>query len=78
MTKMTTVQIPYELKNTLDDLKDYSRETYAEIIKKLVDLVAEDRLELSERTKKEIEEARKRIKEGHFYTEAQVRAKLGL
>lgn len=34
--------------------------------------------QLSEKTIKEIEEARKRIKEGNFYTEEEVKKILGL
>lgn len=38
----------------------------------------EDSLELNDKTKKEIEEARKRIAKGEFYTQEEVERKLGL
>lgn len=38
----------------------------------------EDDLELNEQTKKDIEEARERIKAGKFYTQEEVKKILGL
>lgn len=78
MEQTTTVQIPVGLKNRLENLKDYARETYAEVIEKLVDIIAEDTMEFSEQTKKDIEEARKRIREGKFSTLEQVKRELKL
>jgi predicted transcriptional regulator len=78
MAKSTTIQIPVELKNKLEHLKDFSRQTYADVIGKLVEMLAEENMELSEKTKKEIEEARKRVKEGKYVTLEHVKKELGL
>ena len=64
MAQITTIQIKEETKGKLDSLKDYPRESYEEVINKLLEIVAEENMELSEETKKEIEEARKEFKSG--------------
>ena len=51
----TTIRISNNIKNTLDRMKMFERESYNEIIERMI----EDDLELNERTKKEIEERRK-------------------
>jgi len=52
----------------------FERETYNEILERMI----EDEKELSEQTKKDIEEARKRVKEGKFLTHEEVKKRLGL
>jgi len=78
MENITTIQIPVNLKNKLGQLKDFTRETYADVISKLVDIVAEENMELSEQTKADIEESRKQIKKGKFVTLEQVKKELDL
>jgi len=51
----TTIQISDKVKVILDKMKMMERETYNEVIERMI----EDDLELNEKTKKEIEEARK-------------------
>jgi predicted CopG family antitoxin len=51
----TTIRISGNVKATLDRMKIFERESYNEIIERMI----EDDLELNERTKKEIEERRK-------------------
>tara|TARA_Y100000310_G_scaffold138173_1_gene137082 strand:+ start:16271 stop:16477 length:207 start_codon:yes stop_codon:yes gene_type:complete len=51
----TTIQISNNVKQTLDKMKVFQRETYNEIIENMI----ENNLELNEKTKKEVEEARK-------------------
>jgi len=70
----TTIQISDNVKSTLDKMKIISRETYNDIIEKMI----EDDLQLNEKTKKEIEEARARIKAGKFITHEEVKKRLGL
>jgi predicted transcriptional regulator len=71
---VTTIQISEDLKEKLSDRKISKKDTYEEIIWDLL----EDTMELNEQTKKEIEIARKEIKEGKFYTHEQVKKELGL
>ena len=50
----TTIQISNEVKQKLEKMKLFARESYNETIERMI----EDELELNEQTKKEIEEAR--------------------
>lgn len=70
----TTIQISDNVKSTLDKMKIIGRETYNEVIERMI----EDDLELSEQTKKEIEEAKKRIEKGEFTTLEDVEKKFGV
>ncbi len=70
----TTIKISSDVKNMLDKFKMHERETYNDII----EIMIEDHLELNEETKKDIEEARNRIKKGEFYTQEEVERILGI
>ena len=70
----TTIQISEKLQSELTKRKLFDRETYEEVIWDLV----EDSLELSEETKKEIEEAREEIRKGKFVTLSEAKKRLGL
>ena len=70
----TTIQISDNVKSVLDGMKMIGRETYNDIIERMI----EDDLELNEKTKTEIEEARKRIKSGKFITQEEAKKRLGL
>ena len=65
----TTIRISSEIKQKLDKMKMFERETYNELIGFLI----EDQLELNEKTKKEINEAKKRVEKGDFYTEEEAK-----
>lgn len=67
----TTIQVSEELKKHLEKMKIIDGETYEDIIWDLL----EDRMELSEETLKDIEEARKEKK---TYTLDEVKKELGL
>jgi len=70
----TTIRISRDVKAQLDKMKLFERETYNNVIENMI----EDNLELNEKTKKEIEEARKRVKKGEVYTHEEVGKMLGL
>ncbi len=70
----TTIQVSNKLVDVLKDKKMYDKESYEDIIWDLL----EDSMELSEETKKNIEKAKKDIREGRVYTHEQVKRKLGL
>ena len=69
----TTIQINEEIRNRLTELKMSSRDTYNDVLERIL----EDFEELSEETKLSIEESRKQIKEGKFKTHEEVKAQLG-
>ena len=66
----TTIQISDNVKQRLDKMKIFERETYNGVIENMM----EDNLELNDKTKKEIEEARK----GKTFSHEEVRKILGL
>ena len=66
----TTIQISGNVKQVLDKMKMFERETYNEVIENML----EDNLELNEKTKKEIEQARK----GRTFSHEDVGKMLGL
>ena len=70
----TTIQVSEKLQKELIKRKMYDKETYEEVIWDLV----EDTLELDEDTKKEIAQARQKIKEGKYHTMEEVKKELGL
>ena len=61
------------MKQVLNKMKLYERDTYNEILERMI----EDDLELNEKTKKEVQEAKKRIASGKFLTQKEVEKKLG-
>ena len=66
----TTIQISDNVKLILDRMKMIDRETYNDVIERMI----EDELELNEKTKKEIEEARK----GKSISHTEVKKRLGI
>lgn len=71
---VTTIQISEKLQKELGKRKLYDRESYEEVIWDMI----EDTMELSEETKKHIEQSRKEIKEGKTVSLEQVKKNLGL
>jgi len=71
---ISTIQIKEETKKTLQSMKLHPRETYEDVIERLI----EDLSELDEETKAEIEEARNEIASGKFVTHEQLKKDLGL
>ena len=67
----TTIQISDNVKSVLDKMKMIERETYNEIIERMI----EDDRRLSEKTKKELEERRK---SKDFVSHEEVKKRLGL
>lgn len=66
----TTIQISDNVKSVLDRMKMIERETYNDVIERMI----EDDLELNEKTKIEIEEAKK----GKSISHAEVKKRFGL
>lgn len=61
------------MKKTLEGMKIHPRETYEEVLERLL----EDLQELNEETKKEIEQAIREIKAGKYRTQEQLKAEMG-
>lgn len=70
----TTIQISKNLLEKLQLMKMHNKESYEDIIWDLI----EDRMELSEETKRDIEISRRQIKEGKTISLEELKKKLGL
>ncbi|MDD4353560.1 MAG: hypothetical protein PHN56_03825 [Candidatus Nanoarchaeia archaeon] len=76
----TTIKLRSETKMELDSFREYMNESYDELLRKII-FVAKNckkKPELSAKTIEEIEMARKRIKQGSFYTEDEMKKRLGI
>jgi hypothetical protein len=77
---VTTIKLKEKTRKELDTFREYKNETYDEITRKILYIAKNigKNSQLSEKTVKEIEEARERIRKGSFYTEKEVKEILGL
>jgi|SaaInlV_120m_DNA_2_1039728.scaffolds.fasta_scaffold15011_2 predicted transcriptional regulator len=73
----TTIQVDTKIKKRLDNVKSYSKETYNEVIEKLLD-ISEIDSELSDQTISNIEKSLNEIKQGKTYTLSEAKVKLGI
>ena len=76
----TTIKLQMQTKGDLEKYREYANETYEEILRKLLYIADTAKLEphLSKKTIFDIEAARKRIRSGSYYTEAEAKKILGL
>ena len=70
----TSIQITQDLQQELAKRKLSERDTYEEVIWDLI----EDTAELSEETKRDMEEARAEFKQGQYKTLSQLKKELGI
>lgn len=70
----STIQLSTEVKHTLQSMKLHPRETFNDVLERLV----EDLRELDKETVAEVEEARAAIRAGRYLTQEQVRKAMGL
>ncbi len=70
---VTTIQIKEDVKSTLTQMKLFERETYNDVLERLI----EDVQELNKETKKEIESAIKEIKSGRYITHEELGKEMG-
>ena len=78
--EQTTIKLNYGTKSELDRFRQYKNESYDEIVRKIIRIVflCKKEPKLSQKTIKEIEESRKQIKKGNFYSEEEAKKILGL
>ena len=70
---VTTIQIKEDIKAALDRMKMFERETYNDVLERLL----EDTRELDEETKKDVQKAIKEIESGKFKTHEQLKTEMG-
>lgn len=73
----TSIQVEKEIKARLDKLKNHPRETYNQVLTRLLKNARGDDM-LSKETIKNIEQGLADIKAGRVHTSEQVKKKLGL
>ena len=75
----TTIKVNVDTKHQLDQFREYKRETYDELIRKMIYIARKVKTnpELSKEAMLTIENARKRIKAGNFVTEEEAKKRLG-
>ena len=80
MNEQTTIQLEMETKQRLEELKEYPRETYDDVVVKLVQVAEqlEKEPELRDEILKEIAETRREIEAGKFLTTDQLLKELNL
>jgi len=74
---VTTIQLEEKTKERLGRMKLFPRETYNEVIIRLV-LTSQEETELSEQTIKNIEKALEDVKKDRLYSTKKVRKELGI
>ena len=74
MSVATTIQVSEKMAKTLAAMKLHPRETYEEVLERLL----EDLSELDEQTKKDIQKAMKAFEAGDYKTQEQVEREMGL
>jgi BMFP domain-containing protein YqiC len=70
----TTVQIPLALKARLDAMKIHPRETYADVLERIL----EDLEELGPATRRAVEKSRREFKAGKYKSLDEVKREMGL
>lgn len=70
---VTTIQIKDEIKSVLNQMKLFERETYNDVLERLI----EDFQELNEETRREIKSAIKEIESGRYVTHEKLAKELG-
>lgn len=73
----TTILIKRGVKRELDELKVHPRESYNDVIERLIN-VKKDTKELSEETLRDIEQSLREIKSGRTHTLEEVEKRLGI
>lgn len=75
----TSIQIEKETKERLDKLKNHPRETYNEVLARMIHIISQqNKEELSQQTIKNLKKSLNDIEKGKVYSLEQVEKELGL
>lgn len=74
----TSIQIEKEIKARLDKFKNHPRETYNEVLARMIHVMSQQKEELSQQTIKNIEKSLAEIKAGKVSSHKDVKRRLGL
>jgi predicted transcriptional regulator len=75
---VTSIQLENKTKTRLEKMKIFSKESYDDVVNRLINSVEDDEGILSKQTIKDIEKALKEVKKGKFIPHEEVKRKLGL
>lgn len=76
---VTTIQLEEKIKRQLDELKNHPRETYNDVLERLVKMaIEESEEELGPQTIKNIQKSLEDIKAGRVTSHEEVKKRLGL
>ena len=77
MQAATTIYIRKDLKGQLDDMKRHPKESYSDVIERLVSVAVDDE-PLSEEAIRGLEEALEDVKKGRLIPESEIMKKYGV
>ena len=75
---VTSIQLENKTKSKLNKMKIFSKESYDDVVNKLINIAEDDEGVLSKSTIKDLEEALDDVKKGRLLSHNQVKKKLGL
>ena len=75
---VTSIQLENKTKSKLEKMKTFSKESYDNVVNRLINVAEDDEGVLSDRTIKDLEEALVQVKKGKVLSHSQVKKKLGL
>ncbi|MGC1122146.1 MAG: hypothetical protein WBA22_13740 [Candidatus Methanofastidiosia archaeon] len=73
----TTIQVTHETKEALERMKIVPRETYEDVIRRLIEISRQEE-ELSTETMENIKKSLEDIKEGRLHSTEEVKKELGI
>ncbi len=77
-TMATTIQLEKKTKSKLNKMKIFPKESYDDVVNRLIYVAEDDEGVLSTSTIKDLEEALDDVKKGRLLSHSQVKKKLGL
>lgn len=75
---VTSIQLDNKTKSKLDKLKVFPKESYDDVVNRLINVVEDDEGILSDQTIKDLEKALAEVKNGKVLSHIQVKRKYGL
>ncbi len=75
---VTSIQLENKTKSKLDKMKVLPKESYDDVVNRLINVAEDDEGVLSERTIKDLEKALVQVKSGKLLSHSQVKRKHGL
>lgn len=75
---VTSIQLENKTKARLDKMKVFPKESYNEVVNRLINIAEDDEGVLSEQTIKDLEKALSEVKNGKLLSHNQVKQKHGL